>query len=137
MPEGAHAAQISVRSAVPDRLRASERIPIEMAVTNASLHPWPMRGPSQVPLGISWHVLSTDGTMVSWDMPRRYLDAPAAGALSIAYLEPGGCMDCTLPFVAPPTPGRYLIRLDMVHERICWFSARGSTFPSWELEVVP
>ena len=90
-----------------------------------------------MPLGISWHVLGTDGTMVSWDMPRRYLAAPAAGALSIAYLEPGGCMDCELSFVAPPTPGRYVIRLDMVHERICWFSARGSTFPSWELEVVP
>lgn len=136
MPDGAHAAHIAVRSALPSRLRASERCPIELAVTNASPLPWPLPGSSQLPLGISWHVQRTDGTMVSWDMPRRYLDTPAASALSLAYLEPGGRMDCTMAFVAPSRPGRYVIRLDMVHERVCWFSARGSSFPSWELEVV-
>jgi hypothetical protein len=137
MPEGAHAAQISVRSAVPDRLRASERVPIELTVTNASPHPWPLPGSSQLPLGISWHVFGTDGTTVNWDMPRLYLDTPAASACNVAYLEPGGRMNGTIPFVAPAAPGRYIMQLDMVHERVCWFSAQGSTFPSWELEVLP
>ena len=136
MPEGAHAAQISVRSAVPDRLRASERVPIELTVTNASPHPWPLPGSSQLPLGISWHVFGTDGITVSWDMPRLYLDTPAASACNVAYLEPGGRMNGTISFVAPPASGRYIIQLDMVHEHICWFSSRGSRFPLWELEVL-
>lgn len=136
MADAAHAARIAMRSPIPARLRAGERSPIELTVTNASPLPWPIPGPPQVQLGISWHVLGTDGTAVSWDMPRHYLSGSAASAASVAYLEPGGSMECTLAFTAPAQPGRYVICLDMVHERICWFSSRGSRFPSWQLEVL-
>jgi hypothetical protein len=136
MPDAAHAARIDVRSEIPARLGASEQVAIDVAVTNSSPHPWPLPGSSQVPLGVSWHVEHVDGSIVTWDMPRRFLDTSAASALRMAYLEPGGIIECTIAFVAPSVPGRYVIRLDLVHERVCWFSQRGSRFPAWQLEVV-
>ena len=136
MPDAAYAARIDIRSEVPIRLRASERVSIDVTVTNSSSHPWPLPGSSQVPLGVSWHVELPDGSIAHWDMPRHFLDTTAASPLRIAYLEPGGIIECRIAFVAPSVPGHYVIRLDMVHERVCWFSARGSTFPSWQLEVV-
>jgi hypothetical protein len=135
MADDAYQARIILRSTPPAQLLPRERARIELTLVNASPCPWPLTTSEKVQIGVSWHVERHGGAVVTWDMPRHYLRAPLVSACCIAYIDPGGSVDCVLEFVAPAEPGRYVIRLDVVHEYVCWFSARGSPFPTWELHV--
>jgi len=50
-------------------------------------------------------------------------------------LKPGESVDVTLDVTAPAAPGSYLLDVDLVQERICWFAERGSRTGRVPVEV--
>jgi hypothetical protein len=87
---------------------------------------------SQVPVHLSYHVytaVSRPGMtrqLVRFDNPRTGLHQ---------YLHPGQHDTIALHVVAPETPGRYEIDIDLVHEGITWFSDRGLVPLTFEIGV--
>ena len=60
---------------------------------------------------------SADGALLDRDYARAWL---------LFALDPGARADVPLDLVAPPTPGRYTLKFDLVSEGIDWFEASGS-----------
>jgi predicted O-methyltransferase YrrM len=77
------------------------------------------------PFGLSYHVLSEDGTMVRHDNPRTAFTAP---------LAPGAEQLLDLSLVAPELPGRYRLEVDIVWEHVMWLKDGGN--PTAMVEMV-
>ena len=89
----------------------------------------PLRMPTTVPLrvqnlsnfdwdslvNLSYHWYDQSGNVVQWDGVRT----PLAG------LRVGEVRSLEANVLAPLTPGTYILRLDIVHEGVTWFSGRG------------
>jgi hypothetical protein len=58
-----------------------------------------------------------DGTLINRDYERAWLPS---------HLEAGASVDVPISLKAPDTPGRYLLKFDLVSEGIDWFEANGS-----------
>lgn len=84
------------------------------------------RGRGCVRLGA--HLLDRDGAVLVADYGR----AEMAGDL-----RQGDREETEIELTAPPEPGSYVIRLDMVNEGICWFAQHGSPVSDVPLEVTP
>jgi len=87
---------------------------LNVAVTNTGLRVWPSAG-SQ-PVRLSYHWLSSDGSVAVWNGARAPLPQEVA---------PGASVTLALPVFPPTTTGTYLLRLDMVEEGVTWFSTQG------------
>jgi SAM-dependent methyltransferase len=128
-----------VTSLLPRAHRASLRAPesftakpgepftLSVRCTNRNEMVWlreARHGRGYVRLGA--HLLDENGEPVTWDYGRAALprDVPK-----------GASVDLSLLLTAPATAGRYLVRLDMVNEGICWFAQEGSTATDVRLEV--
>jgi hypothetical protein len=106
-------------------LIAGERSALRVTVQNASALPWPAL--SFVNMGNHWK--SADGSaVVIFDDGR--------GPLPVD-LAPGERATVDLVITSPPTPGRYLLEIDMVEENVCWFVDRGSPILATAVEVGP
>jgi len=107
-----------LRGEVPRALAAGARAEIRGEVKNASEFGWPAKGPTRIALAYHW--LAEDGTPVVWETDRSALPA---------NVPAGASFEAALEIEAPATPGRYLLELDLVRERVAWFSHRnpGST----------
>ena len=68
-------------------------------------------------IGLSYHLLDADGALKQYDNMRRYFDKP---------LPPDEQALVDLPVLAPPTPGDYVMELDVVWEGVTWFKQKGS-----------
>jgi uncharacterized Fe-S cluster-containing radical SAM superfamily protein len=102
----------------PLRAKPGADLPIRTRVTNLSTRSFPARasyGRRLVRLGAQ--LCSADGTLLNRDYERAWL--PAA-------LTPGAATDIPITVKAPDTPGRYLLKFDLVSEGIDWFEACGS-----------
>ncbi len=96
---------------IPATLPAGGRATLRGTIRNSSSFGWPAKGPTRVSL--SYHWLDESGRAVVWEGGRGLLPADvASGAITAATLE----------IEAPPLPGRYLLELDLVRERVAWFS---------------
>jgi hypothetical protein len=62
---------------------------------------------------------------LDWDFVRAWLPGSVA---------PGESATVEACFHLPTTPGRYLLRLDMVDEGVSWFEQRGS--PVLEIDLL-
>lgn len=85
-----------------------------MTITNLSPHRWPGRGA----LSLSYHWRRLDGSLVVLDGRRSAL---------IRTIGPGEHARRECVVVAPNTPGRYLLEMDVVHGADSWFSSAGSS----------
>jgi hypothetical protein len=100
---------------------------IAAEVTNPSETVWlkdGRRGIGYVRLG--GHLLDAAGSQVELDYGRAGLPHDVPGGQSVAL---------RLAVRAPDAPGRYLVRLDMVNEGVCWFAQQGSPMAAVELIV--
>ncbi|MFN7941645.1 MAG: hypothetical protein U0X73_08585 [Thermoanaerobaculia bacterium] len=104
---------------VPPRIAAGDSVTLAGRLRNTSAVGWRPRGPTRVSL--SYHWLDPAGKPIVWEGARTFL----AG-----WVNPGATADVEISVTAPPAPGRYLLELDLVRERVTWFSARnpGSTY---------
>lgn len=97
----------------PARVRPGQRLEIPVRVRNASGESWPASGATRVLA--SYHWFGEAGERVIWDGLRSPLARPVA---------PGESVDVVLTVAAPPSPGTYALELDLVRERLDWFSTR-------------
>ena len=98
-------------------------VTVPLMLVNGSSFAWQ---PGTV--NVSYHLVNaaTGGTVV-WDGARTPLAAAVA---------PNTLVSLQVVVKAPPTPGTYTIRLDLVHEGVAWFSDKGVPMGSATL-VVP
>ncbi len=114
-------AKIDVKTMLPGLpllARAGQPINLAVRVSNLSARPFPARasyGRRLVRLGAQ--LARRDGTIINRDHARAWLPAT---------LEPGSRIDVPIEIPAPASPGRYLLRFDLVSEGIDWFERCGS-----------
>lgn len=92
-------------------LRTGERLGLAVRLKNTSPVAWDAFERSGLAVGNHW--LSENGAMLAWADGRTLLDQG---------LQPGERAYLTLDIVAPATPGRYLLEVDLIEEGICWFA---------------
>jgi MoaA/NifB/PqqE/SkfB family radical SAM enzyme len=115
-------ARIDVRSwlpALPLKARAAESLDIETRVRNLSNRPFRAQasyGRRLVRLGAQ--LLDDQGQVINRDYARAWLPGDIAGGCSA---------DVRISLAAPPQPGRYTLKFDLVSEGIDWFEACGSS----------
>jgi hypothetical protein len=105
----------------PQRLTAGETHEVRVGVTNKGICVWP----PLVRASYHWWALDP-GRPSLYDGVRAALPVP---------MGPGVSATVTLPLTAPPSPGRYRLEYDLVHEGVDWFSTKGGPTASSEVEV--
>jgi hypothetical protein len=133
LPDNAFKAQIGLTDA-PAKMRAGEKVTVQVKVTNASDVMWYARGGEintnqnnrfYLAAGNRW--LQPDGKLVT-NMDGRYgLDK---------NLKPGEATTIPLQVTAPRNPGEYLLDIDLVQEQVAWFSDKGSSTAKTKITVV-
>ncbi len=133
LPNQAYKAQITFVSP-PTKLRAGEKIVVQVKIKNASTVQWWARGAPvntrpdnkfYVAAGNRW--LKADGSKLT-DMDGRYGIAKD--------LKPGEEEEVPLSITAPKDPGDYILEIDLVQEGVTWFSDKGSPTARTNLAVV-
>ena len=107
--------------------RPGERLTVDAEVTNTGATTWlreGRHGRGYVRLGA--HLLGADGAMADADFARAPLPRD---------LSRGEAATIALHAAAPASPGRYVLRLDMVNEGIAWFAEGRSEVADVVLDV--
>ena len=135
IPGATPAARIAVRGSWlgewtrrPLRARPHEPLHVRTLVTNLSTRAFPAQasyGRRLVRLGAQ--LCSHDGTVINRDFERAWLPA---------HLPGGATTEIPITITTPDTPGRYMLKFDLVSEGIDWFEACGSKTTMKELVVV-
>jgi MoaA/NifB/PqqE/SkfB family radical SAM enzyme len=102
----------------PLKARAAQPMKIRTRVENVCARPFPKEathGRRLVRLGAQ--LCDQSGSLLERDYARAWLPKT---------LEPGARVDVPIEIVAPATPGRYLLKFDLVSEGVDWFEACGS-----------
>ncbi len=96
----------------PPRVAAGGTFAVPVKLRNAGPHVWRRAGGTRV--AAAYHWLDEDGEPVVWEGRRTALpaDVPAGGEVEMEILVD-----------APEAAGRYLLVLDLLRERVAWFSA--------------
>jgi hypothetical protein len=112
----------------PFTAAAGAPLTLRTRVSNLSTRPFPAQasyGRRLVRLGAQ--LCAPDGALINRDYERAWLPA---------HLEPGRTAAIPMTITAPATPGRYLLKFDLVSEGIDWFEACGSQTTTKTLIVV-
>ena len=121
IPGATPRALIDVRSIVPGLpflARRGGTVNVRTRVRNESQRPFPARasyGRRLVRLGAQ--LCAPDGTLLNRDYERAWLPK---------NIEPGDAIPVPMTITAPPAPGRYALKFDLVSEGIDWFERCGS-----------
>src|SRR5262249_13268128 len=121
IPGATPAARIDVRTLLPGlplRARAGGPLQVRPRVRILSTRPFPAQatyGRRLVRLGAQ--LCDADGLVLNRDYARAWLPRTMPG---------GDQADIEIELEAPPQPGRYLLKFDMVSEGIDWFERCGS-----------
>ena len=102
----------------PLKARASKKLRIRTQVENMSSRPFPAKasyGRRLVRLGAQ--LCDEKGELLERDYARAWLPET---------LKPGASIKVPIEVVAPKTPGKYLLKFDLVSEGIDWFENSGS-----------
>ncbi len=98
-------------------LSASDIATVPVTITNTSVRTWPADGSTLV--SVSYHWLSaTASDMIIFDGLRTRLPAD---------LAPGEQVPLELRVKAPAQAGAYRLQIDLIQEKVTWFSARGAS----------
>lgn len=87
--------------------------PMTVRLTNTSSFAWNATGAN--PVKLSYHWSDPTGGTVQWEGQRTALAAD---------LPPGGTVTVAANVLAPPAPGPYTLRFDLVREGLTWFSGQ-------------
>ncbi len=102
----------------PLKAKAGEPLVIKTRISNLSTRAFPAQatyGRRLVRLGAQ--LCAEDGTLINRDYERAWLPS---------HLQAGATMEIPIMVKAPDTPGRYLLKFDLVSEGIEWFEKAGS-----------
>ncbi len=111
----------------PRELRADRLIRQPATVRNSSAGIWRARGATRVALSYHWR--HEEGSVAIWEGARTLLPRDVL---------PGEAVEVLFEIATPREPGRYLLELDAVRERLSWFSERNpASTVRLPVEVVP
>ena len=111
----------------PARPTASETVVVKLQLRNDGSKTWTNSGPNQMRLGYEW--FTVEGERVG--LPDLRTPLPK---------EVGPGQEVTLAAAqlqAPPDPGNYILRWDVIEEGVAWFWWHGSSREDIPVEVVP
>ena len=122
---GEHRADVS--AVVGPTAQPGELVRVEVRAKNLGSATWESAGPE--PTRIGFQLLSADGNLLLRDYCRAELARPVSSGESAYVLA-------DVP--APQVSGSYGLRIDLVHEHVCWFAdtQRGDRRPVLPLTVV-
>jgi hypothetical protein len=129
LPDNGYKAAITLPDP-PTKLRAGQKVVIQVKARNASDVPWKVRGGGEdnkfyIAAGDRW--LKPDGTLIT-AMDGRY-------GLN-QNLKPGEETEVPLQITAPKEPGNYILEVDLVQEQVAWFRDKGSPTAQTKVTVV-
>lgn len=129
LPDNGYRATITLSDS-PGKLRAGQKVVIQVKAQNASDVHWKVRGGGAdnkfyIAVGDRW--LKPDGTLVT-AMDGRY-------GLN-RNLKPGEETEVPLEITAPQEPGEYTLEVDLVQEQVAWFHDKGSPTAQTKITVV-
>jgi SAM-dependent methyltransferase len=102
-------------AAIPGLLPAGAEVLVELTVHNLSWREWRSED-STHPVMLSYHWADGGGRSLVYDGVRTPLRRP---------IPPGGECRTTLRVLTPPSAGSHVLEIDLVEERVSWFSAAG------------
>jgi len=126
LPPDGYRAGIELRA--PSALDAGGRSVVMVRVTNLSTATWLTDIPGGRHICVANHWLDSNGAPVVPDDGRARLPCD---------LRPGESVEVSLEITAPDAPAGYLLDVDLVQERICWFAERGSRTGRVPVDVRP
>jgi SAM-dependent methyltransferase/uncharacterized protein YbaR (Trm112 family) len=120
---------LSILADPPARLASGQVFEVPLLIENRGNAVWCTT--SQFPVHASYHLYRLDAaasTLIAFDNPRTPLPAE---------LNPGEDATVLLHVAAPGEPGDYMVEIDLVHEYVSWFAARGLRPVTVRVEVRP
>lgn len=120
LPDNGYKAKISLLDP-PTKLRAGQKVVVQVKVQNASEVPWKVRGGGEdnkfyIAVGDRW-LKAGDETLITAMDGRYGLNRD---------LKPGEETEVPLLITAPKEPGDYMLEIDLVQEQVAWFHDKGS-----------
>lgn len=106
----------------PEHMAPGETAHVVVLARNLGFLPWASHG--DAPVHASYHWRHERGSLAVADGRRTPLAAP---------VPPGGEATTNLVVEAPPSAGRYVLEIDLVHEGVTWFSEAGQ--PTLEVPI--
>lgn len=117
----------SITVTFPDQVFVGRSTPLKVTIKNTSYQTIPFRtGERGVHLRAFLHKVDSPGKFVR-ELRGRFID------LDLAPNEKTE-LDLLLPSV--PEPGKYLLKIDLADELVCWFHEMGSPMYQFEFEIV-
>ncbi|MGH2490968.1 MAG: hypothetical protein ACRDF9_05610, partial [Candidatus Limnocylindria bacterium] len=113
-------------SGVPSAAIANTTSSVPIIITNNSNFTWSAAGAN--PVALSYHWSTPAGATVVWDGLRTKLAAD---------LPPGQSVQLQANLRFPSAAGTYVLRWDLVHEGISWFSGKGVAASAKQIDVSP
>jgi Radical SAM superfamily/Iron-sulfur cluster-binding domain len=123
IPGATPRAEINVHTVLPDlpfMARAAQTVPLTAHVKNLSARPFratSTQGDGRRVVRLGAQLTDDKGVVIERDYARAWLPAD---------LEPGRETQVQIEVPAPPTPGKYGLKFDLVCEGIDWFETCGS-----------
>ena len=118
--------QIAPVAAFPTSLATGSRTAIDVDVKNTGARAWPAAGEQRVTLSYHWFDAATSRTAV-FDGSRTALPRDIASDEVVRLRA---------TVLAPDSPGRYRIHMQMVHEGVTWFGDQGDAGYQSVVDVV-
>jgi hypothetical protein len=123
IPGATPRAEIDVHTVLPDLpflTRASQQVSLTAQVTNRSSRPFRAQsnqGDGRRVVRLGAQLTDAHGTVINRDHARAWLPGD---------LAPGRSTQIRIDVAAPPAPGKYGLKFDLVSEGIDWFESCGS-----------
>jgi len=114
------------QTTTPGTATVGASLVLSVRVSNYGARAWPASGPN--PVHLSYHILTADGQVVTWDGLRGAL----GGDLAV-----GQNAVVQVPVQLPTATGGYQISWDLVQEGVAWFSQLGVGRLSQPITVQP
>jgi len=104
---------------LPKEVFSGSTIEVKVKFKNASEYDWPSLGePLGQAVGIGYHLRDRYGKMIKFDNnPRAYLEK---------VLGPNEAVELPLKIQLPAKPGKYIVELAMLQEKVAWFEELGA-----------
>lgn len=113
----------------PKLVLANSEFVVDIAIRNTggvSIPSQPARPDGALRVNASYHWKTTDHRVVVWDGLLTPLDSD---------LDPGTDQELQLKVKAPPSPGAYVLDIDLVQSGAFWFEGVGSQTATMTIEV--
>lgn len=115
---GVLSARFSLRDVLPERVAAGDNLSVPLNIENSGDTLWltgrTTRAGTVMP---AVRVFDESGTLVN----EFHGEPPLPHAVA-----PGQTVGITIQYVAPSSPGKYTVKIDLVDQQVCWFEHRGS-----------